>query len=37
VECARLRGMDPKLVNVTDGMRRAHRGLGTALLRDAFL
>lgn len=37
VECARLRGMDPKLVNVTEGMRRVHRELGTAMLKDAFV
>jgi anti-anti-sigma regulatory factor len=28
VECARLRGIEPKLVNVTDGMRRAICELG---------
>ena len=28
VECARLRGIEPKLVNVTDAMQRALRELG---------
>jgi len=28
IECARLRGIEPKLVNVTDSMRRAIHELG---------